>query len=191
MDEADDLADELKLTADFIAAIGSERRNTWIIESNHDRHLDRYLTETDWKKNLENAETFLAINLAHVRSLKEGNRNFSALSYALRLANPAANFIKSQMTESLRFFKTYYQLHGDKGSNGSPGSNTNFKRMGLDIAAAHDHSPSKHRQLTRLGCIIDTPPHARSSNNLGHSICIEQPDGSMQLIPIVDGKWRA
>lgn len=186
----DDVAAELKLTADLIEAIGSDRRRTWIVESNHDRHFDRFLLTTDWKNDLKNAETFLRVNLAQIEAVKAGDERFSALSYALRLANPNVDFETSRIDEPLRFFRYYYHLHGDKGTNGGTGSTANFVGTGLRLALAHDHSPGMYRGVMRIGCIIDTPDHVKGLTSIGHAVGVEHPDGSYQLIPIMNGKWR-
>lgn len=190
INDDDDIEAELKLTADFLEMIQSPDRNTWVVESNHHKHFDRALLEIDWKRDPKNAATLLKVNLAQVEAMNAGDRTFNALEYALRSANSAARFVMSKLDEPLRFFRYHFHLHGDQGSNGSRGSNTNLKGLGIDIAAADNHAVENHRQLVRLGNIIDEPPYARGINTWGHSFGIEQPDGSMQLVPIVNGKWR-
>ncbi|KQZ50316.1 hypothetical protein ASD54_08660 [Rhizobium sp. Root149] len=190
INDDDDIEAELKLTADFLESIQSPSRNTWIVESNHHKHFFRALLELDWKRDPKNAAVLLRCNLAQVEAMQAGDKTFNVLEHALKLANPAANFLMSSLDQPLRFFRYFFQCHGDQGSNGSRGSNTNLKGLGIDIAAADNHAVENHRQLVRLGNIIDEPPYARGINTWGHSFGIEQPDGTMQLVPIVSGKWR-
>ncbi|MFN3506597.1 MAG: hypothetical protein ACK4ZU_03910 [Allorhizobium sp.] len=188
----DDSVDgELKLTADFIEAIGCERRTTWIVESNHDRHLDRFLLETDFKKDVKNAKTFLRLNLDRIEALEKGDNKFSVLAQALRLANPRAKFKTSWFSDPLRIHRYFYNVHGDTGTNGSHGSPTNFVGTNFYLAIAHFHTARARRRLVQLGCIIDPPPYAEGLNNTAHCVGIEHPDGSYQLVPLVNGKWRA
>lgn len=72
-----------------------------------------------------------------------------------------------------------------------PAAPTPIAKVWDRFRRADNHGVENHRQLVRLGNIIDEPPYARGPNTWGHSFGIEHPDGSMQLIPIVGGKWRA
>lgn len=184
----DDVAAELKLTADLIAAMGSSRRNTWLVESNHDRHFDRALLEKEWKNDITNAKTLLRVNLANLEAVEAGDDRFSPLAYALRMMNPEAKFKTSRFGDPLCFFRYYYHCHGDRGTNGSSGAS--LANTGFYLAMAHIHAVQQRRRAIWMGCIIDPPPHAEGPGNMGHCVGIEHPDGSYQLIPIVNGKWR-
>lgn len=187
----DNVAEELKLTADLIEKMGSKRRRTWLIDSNHDRHFDRFLLETDWKRDLLNAETFLQVNLAQLQAIRAGDRDFSALAYALRLFNPTVKFETSRFADPLRWCRYYYHCHGDRGTNGSSGAATNFVNLGFHLSIAHGHTVMRRRRLAMSGYIGDAGDHAVGPHNRAHGIGVEYANGSYQMILISKGKWRA
>ncbi|AMD60891.1 hypothetical protein AWN88_22500 [Agrobacterium tumefaciens] len=187
----DDVAAELKKTANLIEKIGGLRRTTWIVDANHNRHFDRYLLETDWKRDLLNAETFLEVNLARLRAIRSGNESFSALAYAPRRFNRKARFKMSTFADPLRFIRYYYHCHSDRGTNGGPGSVANYVGIGMHFSIAHGHTGRRRGRVHMAGYIGDPGHHAMGPHNRAACVGVEYGNGSYQHILITKGKYRA
>lgn len=187
----DDVAAELRLTANLLERIGSPRRRTWLADANHNRFFTRWLVETDWKRDLLNAETFLAVNLAQIQALKAGDHEFNALAYALRLFNPKAEFETSSFGVPLRFIRYYYHCHSDRGTNGGPGSIANYVGIGEAFSIAHGHTSRRRGSVSMSGYHGDPGDHAVGPHNRAASVGVEYGNGSYQQILIVKGKYRA
>ena len=55
----------------------------YVVKSNHDEVIDRWLKEEDWKKDPKNAEFYLDLALAKVRAIKNGV-DFDCLEYLVK-----------------------------------------------------------------------------------------------------------
>jgi len=73
LDGIDSVEDEVRETAGLIMEARRDETEMIIVSSNHDRHLDRWLDEADFKKDLLNAEFYLEAQLARVKAMKAGD----------------------------------------------------------------------------------------------------------------------
>lgn len=62
--------------------------------------------------------------------MERGDKAFNILEYALKTARSDAEFRMSSLDIPLCLFRYFYHCHGDQGSSGARGSNTNRKGLG-------------------------------------------------------------
>lgn len=140
-----DLVDkEVQKTADFLSTSERAFCISVTVNSNHDRHLEKYLDEVNYKHDLPNVVFFLKAQLDRVLAIQRGEP-WIALEYAMREAG---------CPESIKFLATNESfvicaksghpiecaLHGDIGANGSRGSTMNLAKAGARISKGHDHT---------------------------------------------------
>lgn len=136
-----DLAAEIDQALLFLKKIRKLCRNVVIVRSNHDDMLDRYLINTDWRKDLPNAEKyaeFLQIALKHG----------SVFPYLAKKIGVTA----TNVNDSVKVMGIELNLHGDRGANGSRGSSVQFKNLSSKTIVAHAHTPYRHAGCVGVGC---------------------------------------
>lgn len=141
----DNVLVEVKQTRDLLALMERDFCETVVVNSNHDRHGERWLDEANYKADLPNARFFLEAQLARVDAIERGGaKDWTFLRWSLeRLSGcPRVRFLG--MDESYLIGPRNHQvecgLHGDQGPNGSRGSTRNLAKLGCRNNKGHDHS---------------------------------------------------
>lgn len=140
----DNVSKELDLTADGLLLAKRPFCTTVVVNSNHDRHGDKWLDEADYKHDLPNVELFLCAQLARVMAIKQGNLDWTFLEWAMRQhwGLRTVKFLK--LDESFLIGPRGHQvecgLHGDLGPDGSKGSNRSLTKLGRRNNKGHSHS---------------------------------------------------
>ena len=117
-----------------------------VVCSNHDRHLDRWLKETDWRDDLPNAEFYIAAQAAMLSAIRN-NKPFSALEWAVGYCGHADAAEFNPLDKSLVILKQHggggieLGLHGDLGPNGARGTPRNLSKLGRKVVIGDKHSP--------------------------------------------------
>lgn len=161
----------------------------YVVKSNHDEHLDRWLAETDWRKNLPNAELYLDLAHAKVQAI-DNNEDFDCLEYVLTGRCKGVTFLRRNQTLFIKDHALHY--HGDIGPNGARGSIRGFNRIGVRSVIGHSHSPGRDKGVCQVGLSAryDLEYATGSPSSWMHTACIIYPNGQKTLINSIDGKWR-
>jgi hypothetical protein len=168
----DSVEGELQMTLDLLNDARRKFCQTIIVSSNHDRHGERWLDESDYKRDLPNAEFFLEAQLARTRALKAG-RPWDFLAWALRdrwgcpdrfLAHDEPFVICSPD------HPVQCGWHGDEGANGARGTTQNLLRVSIRINKGHDHSLTIRDGVTSAGACARkfSYEHGPSSHSVSH-----------------------
>lgn len=162
---ADSVEAEIQATADLLQYAHREWCKTVVVSSNHDRHIDRWLDEADYKQDPVNAEFFLAAQLARVQAIREG-REWDGLKWALtrhqhlRAVDKRARVIMSCVCflardASYRIGPPGHEIecgsHGDEGPNGARGNAGNLVRIPIRMNVGHAHSACLREGLAQAG----------------------------------------
>ena len=163
----------------------------YITKSNHDEHLARWLKETDWRQDPQNAGLYLETAAAYVRAIQKGEP-FDELEFwcnRLGLAKKA-KFLQRHNVVSIK--DIIVSMHGDKGPNGSRGSTRAFNSIGSRSIVAHSHSPSIYKGCVQVGLSAryDLEYAIGSPSSWMHSSAIIYPNGKVTLINVIGGKWH-
>lgn len=161
----------------------------YVVKSNHDEHLDRWLAETDWRKDMVNAELYLELAHHKVKAIKEG-QDFDSLEYVLSSRCKGATFLKRENMLVIKDHALNY--HGDKGANGSRGSVGQFNKIGVRTVIGHSHSPGRDKGVCQVGLSAryDLEYAVGSPSSWMHTACIIYPNGQKTLINSINGQWR-
>ena len=130
---------------------------SYIVPSNHDDMLARWILRADWKTDPENAEFYLQTALQMVRSAGMGTGGARYLDpfvyWADRIASEAGaeNIVPLARGQSLLLNGHECSMHGDKGPNGARGSIKNLSRLGVKVISGHGHAPAIEEGHTRTG----------------------------------------
>jgi hypothetical protein len=166
---------------------------SYIISSNHDDMLRRWIVNSDWKEDAENAEFYLETALVMSRSAKVGEGGTEYVSpFTYWVGKQGVKDVRCVGTdESLTFAGIECGFHGDRGPNGARGSIRNMRRIGAKTVIGHSHSPGINEGCYQVG----TSSKLRLEYNTGPSGWLNchaliHRDGKRQLVVIIDGRWR-
>ena len=164
----------------------STKGKVYIVASNHDEHLYRYLDEGRFIGDKGNS--YLGALL--YASAVDGN---NPLEFGLKYVGVLAKnveFIKRESGHKV----LGYELgnHGDLGANGGRSSLRSIEIANAKSVTAHGHSAFKIRDTYRVG----TSTKLRLDYNLGYSNwtqtnAVLYDDGSVQLLNTINNRWKS
>ncbi len=188
------VAAEVQRAAEFVRKRTGKNMLSWIVPSNHDDFLRRWVVSHDWKADAENAEFYLSLALEMVRGTKlteKGTETPSPLGIVFPHFVDMERIRLLRSDESLMLGGIELSMHGERGPNGARGSAKNLRRIGVKSVIGHSHTPEISEGCYQVG----TSTSLRLEYNGGPSAwlnahCLVHADGKRQLIFIIDGFWR-
>ena len=202
LEGADDVAWEIRKTAEFLGRAWREGVETVVIPSNHDDALTRWLREADYKDDPKNALFFLRTQTAVYEALESGDEDFHVLKWALesRVCQESWSLEGAALFEGkfLHVDDSYVVKgvelgnHGHLGTNGSRGSPKQFAKTGMRSVTGHTHTCGIVDGCTTVGTfsILD-PAYCKGPSSWSHTFCVMYPSGKRALVTIKSGKYRA
>ena len=186
------LEDELRETVAWAEKLAGDRE-TWIVPSNHDDMVSRYVMRTDWRQDLPNAEFYLetALHMAKSAKMQENGASYlDPFQYWAERLKTSANLKCLPKGKSLQIKTWELGMHGDAGPNGSRGTIKNLSRIGTKVVSGHGHSPAEEEGHLRVG----TMTYLKLEYNSGPGSWLNAHGaidalGKPHLIVIVDGKF--
>ena len=156
---ANDLSLEIDEMIKFLKPF--EKYNTYIVKSNHDEHIDKFLAETDWRKmtNIRNAVPYMNYALAKLN----GDAPNGVVPFIINKHYPN---IKCLNYNDNVIIKGYLMsIHGHIGASGSRGSLQQYSRLSTKTVTAHSHT------IGRIGggVSVGTSTYLRLDYNIGAS----------------------
>lgn len=183
---------ELALTADFLNYARRDFCETVIVPGNHDRHLDRWLNEADFRKDPQNAKQFMLLQYQVLDALDRGDEDFNVLEWALHDVGcePDADRFLT-MDESFIVLGIENGLHGDLGPNGSRGSTKALAKLGRAINKGHDHKATIWNNVFSAGACATNFAYTKgpSSHSVSHIVTYD--NGARAIVTMWGGRWRA
>ena len=181
----DDLSVELIETKNLLLKIDLklDPKNIYVVKSNHDEFLYRYLKEGRYIKDPKNH--YLALDLA--RKMLE---NIDPLEYVLK-SGLKDNVIFLSREDTVRIAGVECAAHGDLGTNGAKASMNTFEKIYGNCVVGHSHSPAIQRGVFRVGTLSKLDMgYNRGPSSWAHTSCLLYENGQRQLINIVNGKTK-
>ena len=176
--------------------------NNWstffIVDSNHDRALERWLRESDWKSDPINMEFYMEAALSKIKAIKNDDK-FHMLDHWWGKIIDDEDIPVVFLDEDESFIICPDKnggiecgMHGHLGPNGSRGGIRSLARMGRKANIGHSHT----------ACIMDGVYQAGTSSLLdlgynsgpsswSHSAVITYKNGKRCVITMWNNKWRA
>lgn len=153
--EIDDMIDWLKQIKDY---------NVYIVRSNHDEHIERFLAENDWRKltTLKNAIPYMELAMARLK----GEAKKGVIPYIINKHYPKINCLTD---DDYVMVKGYLMsVHGHLGASGSRGSLAQYSRLSTKSVTGHSH------QIGRIGGAVSvgTSTHLKLRYTKGASAWI-------------------
>jgi len=138
-----------------------DKYKTYIVKSNHDEHLDRFLNETDWRnmQTIKNAIPYMEYSLAKLNSKAENG----VIPYIINKYYP--KMICLSHNDNITIKGYLCSTHGHIGASGSRGSVQQFSKLSTKTVTGHSHT------IARVGGAVSvgTSTHLRLPYNKGAS----------------------
>lgn len=181
------LEDELEACAKELMTIheANGERDIYVVKSNHDEHLERFIQEGRYLKHTQNlyVGTKLAARMVDGEDpLRAGIEMYAQLPDNIRFLT---------RDEDLKVWSWLLSVHGDKGSNGGRGSPRNLENSYGRSISGHSHTPEIFRNTVKVGTStgnLDYNKGFASSWMNTHAVVYE--GGSFQLINVINGRWK-
>lgn len=193
----DSVVENIKEVSNVLATMHRDYSTVVVVESNHDLALQKWLKNSDYKNDPENAIFFLDCQLATYRAMEERDKDFSVFKYALETISPYE-------TSYIKFLKTDESFmiggdngiecgcHGDLGANGSRGSINSFQRLGTRYTIGHSHSAAIKDGVYQAGVSAKLDlGYNRGPSSWSNSHVVQYKNNKRTIITIKSGKWRA
>jgi hypothetical protein len=161
--------------------------------SNHPAALTRWIEETDWREDPENARFYLKTALAMVEStVMKGHKTstIDAFAYWGNIYYPEAVYLGPN--DPYEYHGIRVDMHGHIGLNGARGGSVKtFSRLGVRSVTQHGHGPGIFHGAYRVGTssVYDQEYVAGPSSWL-NTHCIIYANGKRSLINIIKGKFK-
>ena len=155
------LEEELELVTNEIIKLHDRlkfKKNIYVVRSNHDEHLDRWLNKFVKDYNILNLKQLSILFVL----MTDKNRVEGSLAEYLKFR--LINLNRKDILKSVIFLERrdivkikgwLISQHGDIGINGSKGSLAQFKKLSDKIIIGHTHSPFRVNNVASVGCIQD------------------------------------
>jgi len=189
--------EEIERVAKFL--VQTERNGTsYVVDSNHDRALVRWLKEADYKTDPVNATFFLECQAATYAAIERRDATFKPLKAAMQnMGLHLDNIVFLDRTDSFVICEESggieCAMHGDQGANGAGGSVNSFAKMGSKANIADHHGATIYEGIYQAGhsCMRDMVYNRGGLTSWSPSHIVTYPNGKRTIVTMVGEKWRA
>lgn len=191
-DRQESVEGELQGTAKILNQMKRPWCKTYIAKANHDEHLEKWVETADFRRDPVNALFFLTAGTALITALKDGNRAFDLVSWALRKSGLDKSFTFLTREQSLKKQGIRYDQHGDLGPNGARGSVANIARTGERATIGHSHSTGITQGCYQVGTFsLLNMGYTRGPSSWSHSCALTYANGKRAIMTLRNGKASA
>lgn len=197
--KTDNVREEVRRVKELLEHIDRDWCTTVVVDSNHDRALERWLRESDYRNDPENAIFFLERQLAQYRAIDAGDSSYHPLREALRDMGLSRDFLFLGPDDSFVLCDgddgdggIEFGMHGHLGPNGSRGTPLGLSKMGRKANTGHTHSAQIVDGLYVAGTMAKLKPdYNKGPSSWSHSFIVTYENGKRTIITCYNGKWRA
>lgn len=199
----ENVRDEVNDAMDYL----SEQARLWdmakhvVVDSNHDRALERWLREADWRHDPVNMMFYMESVHAKLASISKSDNEFHMLRHWWNEWTAGGSRVKNvrflDEDESFIICDDAHGgiecgMHGHLGANGGRGNIRSFARMGRRANIGHSHSAGIVEGIWQAGAssLMDLE-YNKGLSSWSHSHIITYPNGKRAMITMSGGKYKA
>ncbi|MBM3261128.1 IS1 family transposase [Candidatus Kaiserbacteria bacterium] len=183
---------EIEEAINFVNQHTTADRKSFIVPSNHDKVIDKWLNRVDFRNDPVNIDHYLdsAKKTKDSVRLTEGGITYNDpfISFGRTLANKNVLFLEEG--ESKVLARVDYGFHGDKGPGGSRGTTANLSRMGVKVSKGHNHTAEIINGCYSVGKstgMLEYEKGAPSAHTNSH--ILQYANGKRTIITIINGRF--
>ena len=182
---------EIEDLASFLGKRMQQGIDYFIIPSNHDDHITRFIKEVDWRTDLENAEFYLETALYMLRNTKMvegGSHTPRPFDYWMNKLLPEVNILERD--KSFMVGDVEHSFHGDVGPNGARGSAKNLSKIGVKTTIGHGHSPMVVDACYQVGVMAPSMVYASGPSGWMVSHVLQYANNKRTHVHIIKGRCK-
>lgn len=194
LEGTDDVRAELEQTCEFLEATTPDFATSYVVRSNHDEALDRWIKESNPRIDPRNAELFHELSLLAYREVKKTRKH----SVNLLEAYFREHIGLSDRVQFLDRDKSFsigdvdVSCHGDKGANGGRGTLATYAKAAEKTVIGHSHTPGSKWGAWQVGHCMDDADYQTGLSTWLNTHCAIWPNFKRQFLHVMaDGSWRA
>ena len=192
------VADNLAACGSFLAATGREYCQTVVVPSNHHDALHRWLLESEWRSDAQNALVYLRCNLAIYEAIERGDRSFDVFKWALQRSHPSGlrdiafvppggSYVICQGAGGIEC-----AIHGHEGPNGARGTPLGLTKVATKMNTGHTHSAGVLDGVYTAGlCGLFDQGYNSGPSSWSQTQIVTYPNGRRTLVTMHGAAWRA
>lgn len=188
-----EIAEALQFVVD-----NSPKADSYIVPSNHNDWLHRWILANDWRLLDPDNRSFYLETAAKLDKLARGctpdqaERLDAFIVIAKERLAEHANIHVLEYDESHMVGSIETGMHGHLGPNGARGSLRNLRRIGVKSVSGHEHSPGIDEGAWRVGTSTDLRRgYTKGPSSWLQTHCLIYANGKRTLLNIIDDDWRA
>jgi len=174
-----------------------------LVDSNHDRALERWLRESDWKHDPVNMMFYMESVHAKLYAIANDNNDFHMLRHWWEQHDEITEFKYQGNVQFLDEDESYVicddahggiecGMHGHLGANGGRGNIRSFAKMGRRANIGHSHTAGIVEGIWQAGTssLMDLE-YNKGLSSWSHSHILTYANGKRAMITMRNGKYRA
>ena len=182
---------ELGVTLDHMVNSTPDYSQTLIVHSNHDDHLQQWLsTFGDPKNDYINAKLYHHLMWKKIVAIEEQDDRSAFQIYSEDIFGLPSKV--KFIPDGFSLHGIQLSMHGDRGSGGARGSAMNLSKIGERSIIGHGHNAVIQSGLFQVGLsATKAMDYAKGSpSSWMHTHCILHKNGKRQLVSIINGRFR-
>ncbi len=165
---------------------------SYVVPSNHNDVVGRWLRETDPRDDPVNAEFWLEIASAAIKNVKATSGGIEYedpfIAYAKKSANANVKFLRRG--ESFVLSHVEYGFHGDIGPNGARGTTKNLSKLGVKVTKGHSHAAEIVGGCYSVGKSTGMLEYERGGpSNHTNAHVVQYANGKRTIVIIINGRY--
>jgi len=185
----DKVIEEIRYTCDVLDKLAA-KADLFIVCSNHDEHLYRWLENHHNGMDIVNARIYHELKAEMLGVIQDKDYIPDPFELAAKkIMKKKARFVGRK--ESLQVHGIEMSEHGDKGPNGARGNANAFDKIGVKTIIGHSHTPRIVGGCYQAGTssLLDMEYNTGPSSWL-HSHVVVYGNGKRSHINVINGQWK-
>lgn len=163
----------------------------YVVESNHDKALERWLKENSYEDDPVNSIFFLELELMNYKQMYYEKKSPTTFLNACTIVDPMLDLVNVKFLkkdESIIIHGIEMSEHGDTGANGAKGSVKSYSKSHTKMNVAHNHSTMMLNGIYQVGTVLNTSDagYTKGMSSWSMSTISVYENGKRQMI-IFDG----
>ncbi len=189
---AECVKEEVELTTDLIAKLDRNFSERIVVDSNHDRSLQRWILEQNFKSDPVNAIFMLELTLDLYKATERGE-DFHTFENACRRVDPRMETVRFLREDES--FKVCGNIecgaHSDSGNNGARGSVMSYLKLGVKHNIGHSHQCTVKDGVFQSGMSGNLHQgYNKGGSSWSHSHILTYSNGKRTIVTQKGSKWR-
>lgn len=187
----DSIGTELRLAAAFLDMAHRDWCSSIVVNSNHDRFLERWVVDADFKRDPKNAKLYLKCAAAWYQAIEDRDDDFLLLEHCLEHAGLESEptFLRRDQSHLIAGIEHGY--HGDEGPNGARATSANLSNLGRKMNVGHTHTAEIHDSVYIAGTFSELDMgYNHGPSSWSHSFIVVYRNGKRAIVTLNEGQWR-